>query len=91
MFLPRRLNRLLLITAWCNLYLVSLGTQLVASGQRRQIDTHWQRRLSYLQLGWRRLDNLLARDTPLPVLFCLDPAPDPEPLSDTSSVQFEAQ
>jgi len=87
---PRRLNRLLLITAWCNLYLVSLGTHLVASGQRRQIDTHWQRRLSYLQLGWRWLDNLLARDAPLPVLFRLGPVPDPEPLSDASSVKFEA-
>ena len=90
MLLPRRLNRLLLITAWCNLYLVSLGTHLVVSGQRRQIDTHWQRRLSYVQLGWRWLDNLLARDAPLPVLFRLDPAPDPEPLSDASRVQFEA-
>ena len=71
LLLPRRLNRLLLITAWCSLYLVSLGTHLVASGQRRHIDTHWQRRLSYLQLGWRRLDNLLARDAPLPALFRL--------------------
>jgi hypothetical protein len=83
---PRRLNHLLLIMAWCSLYLVSLGTHLVALGQRRLIDTHWQRKLSYLQLGWRWLDNLLAQDAPLPVLFCLDPAPDPEP---SSTVSFD--
>jgi hypothetical protein len=81
---PRRLHHLLLVMAWCSLALVSLGTHLVDLGQRRLIDTHWQRRLSYLQLGWRWLDNLLAQDAPLPFLFCLDPAPDPEPLSTIS-------
>ena len=84
LLLPHRLNHLLLIMAWCSLYLVSLGTHLVDLGQRRRIDTHWQRRLSYLQLGWRWLDNLLAQDAPLPFLFCLDPAPDPEPLPTVS-------
>jgi hypothetical protein len=83
---PVRLNRLLLILAWRNLYLTSIGVQLVASGQRRLVDTHWQRRLSYLQLGWRWLDYLLARESPLPFGFYLDPAPDPEPLSDSRSV-----
>jgi hypothetical protein len=77
---PVRLNHLLLVMAWCSLYLTSLGIRLVASGQRRLIDTHWQRRLSYLQLGWRWLDYVLASDAPLPIAFYLDPAPDPEPL-----------
>lgn len=78
---PRRLNHLLLIMAWCSLYLVSLGTHVVVTGQRRRVDTHWQRRLSYLQLGWRWLDHLLAQDAPLPCSFYLDPARDPEPFS----------
>jgi hypothetical protein len=80
---PGRLDRLLLITALCSLYLVSLGTHVVATGQRRLIDSHWQRGLSYVQLGWRWLDYTLARDAPLPTRFYLDPASDPEPLSAT--------
>ncbi len=79
---PVRLNRLILIVAWCSLYLTSLGIQVVVSGHRRLIDTHWQRRLSYFQLGWRWLDYLLASDAPLPIAFHLDPSPDPEPLAE---------
>jgi hypothetical protein len=36
--------------------------------------------LPYAQLGWRWLDYSLSRDAPLPMMFELDPAPDPEPL-----------
>lgn len=88
LLLPTRLDRLLLIMAWCSLYLVSLGTQLVETKQRRLIDTHWQRPLSYLQLGWRWLDYTLACDAPLPVVFRLSPTPDPEPLSVISLERF---
>lgn len=88
LLLPTRLDRLLLIMAWCSLYLVSLGAQLVETKQRRLIDTHWQRRLSYLQLGWRWLDYILACDAPLPVVFRLRPTPDPEPLSAISLERF---
>lgn len=78
---PRPLDHLLLVMAWCSLYLVSVGTHLVATGQRQLIDAHHTRRLSYLQLGWRGLDYLLACDAPIPMKFYLDPAPDPEPVS----------
>jgi hypothetical protein len=91
LLLPTRFDRLLLIMAWCSLYLVSLGTQLVETEQRRLIDTHWQRRLSYLQLGWRWLDYTLACDAPLPVVFRLNPTPDPEPLSALSSERFQPE
>ena len=91
LLLPIRLDRLLLIMAWCSLYLVSLGTQLVETEQRRLIDTHWQRRLSYLQLGWRWLDYTLACDAPLPVVFRLNPTPDPEPLSAISPERFQTK
>ncbi len=87
---PRRLDHLLLVTALCNLYLVSLGTHVVHAGQRRLIDSHWQRRLSYQQLGWRWLDYRLACDAPLPMTFFLDPQTDPEPLSTISADQFAA-
>ena len=87
---PRRLDHLLLVTALCNLYLVSLGTHVVHAGQRRLIDSHWQRRLSYQQLGWRWLDYRLACDAPLSMTFFLDPQPDPEPVSTISADQFVA-
>jgi len=87
---PRRLDHLLLILALCNLYLVSVGTHVIVTDQRRLVDTHWQRGLSYLQLGWRWIDYCLARDAPLPMLFYLDPAPDPEPVSTISPEQFQA-
>lgn len=85
LLLPSRLNRLLLLMALCNLHLVSVGTQVVASGQRRLVDSHWHRGLSYLQLGWRWLDYSLAGDAPLSMTFRLDPAPDPEPIVATSA------
>lgn len=84
----RRLDHLLLVAARCNLYLVSTGTYLVQAEQRRLVDPHWQRRLSYMQLGWRWLDYCLACDAPLPPLLALDPTPDPEPVSTVSDDQF---
>ena len=88
LLLPRRLDHLLLVMAWGSLYLVSLGTHLVATGQRQMIDAHYTRQLSYLQLGWRWLDYLLACDAPLPMKCHLDPAPDPEPVSLVSPEWF---
>jgi hypothetical protein len=88
---PRRLDRLLLILALCRLYLVSLGTHIVATDQRRLVDSHWQRRLSYFQLGWRWLDYSLACDAPLPIIFYLDPAPDPEPVPTVLPEQFQIE
>ena len=85
----RRLDHLLLILALCNLYLVSIGTHIIITDQRRLVDTHWQRGLSYLQLGWRWVDYSLACDAPLPILFYLDPTPDPEPVSTISPTQFQ--
>ncbi|WP_179228322.1 hypothetical protein [Leptolyngbya ohadii] len=34
------------------LFLVLQGANVVASGQRRQVDVHWNRGMSYLKLGW---------------------------------------
>jgi hypothetical protein len=87
LLLPDRLNRLLLVTALCTLYLVSVGTHVVEAGQRRLVDSHCKRGLSYLQLGWRWLDYTQSRDAPLPMMFDLDPAPDPEPVSSVAVEQ----
>jgi hypothetical protein len=85
---PRQLDHLVLVMAWCSLYLVSVGTHLVATRQRQMMDAHQTRRLSYRQLGWRGLDYLLACDAPMPMKFYLDPASDPEPVSPVLPEQF---
>jgi hypothetical protein len=59
LLIPSRLNRLLAILALCQLYLISAGTEVVKAGQRPFVDMHWNRGLSYLQLGWRWLDYCL--------------------------------
>lgn len=88
---PRRLDHLMLTMALCTLYLTAIGTQVVASGQRHLVDAHWQRGLSYFQLGWRWLDYSLARELPLPITLVLDPLPDPEPVSAVTSNQFQGR
>lgn len=75
------LTRLALILATATLYLVSTGVSVVTLGLRRVVDTHWQRGLSYFQLGWRWLDHALAQARFLLRFPWLDPAPDPAPVS----------
>lgn len=86
-----RLNHLLIVLALCSLCLLSIGTYVVDTGQRKLVDTHWTRGLSYLQLGWRWLDYCLARDAPLPLMFHLKSAPDPEPAAPPSFKEFLSQ
>ena len=73
------LARLALILATATLYLVSTGTAVVILGLRHQIDTHWQRGLSYFQIGWRWMRLALAQSIRLIPFFWFDPAPDPFP------------
>ena len=74
------LARLCLVLAVATLYLVSLGTTVVACNLRPLVDSHWQRGLSYLQLGWRYLARALLTGDKLLTSFWLDPEPDPEPV-----------
>jgi hypothetical protein len=61
------LNRLILILAVSTLYLVSCGVQVAQTdSQRRKVDGHWHRGLSYLQIGWRWLFHALSNSFPLP-------------------------
>lgn len=74
------LARLCLVLAVATLYLVSLGTAVVTLHRRHLVDAHWQRGLSYFQIGWRYLTRTLAAGHHLPACFWLDPDPDPEPV-----------
>lgn len=74
------LSRLCLILATTTLYLASTGTAIVSMNLRRQVDTHWQRGISYFQIGWRWLLTALASSRNLLDFIWLDPEPDPEPV-----------
>jgi len=74
------LSRLGLILATATLYLVSSGVAIVAMGKRHLIDPHWNRGLSYFQIGWRWIDHALAHGKRLLPFFWFEPGPDPEPV-----------
>ena len=73
------LSRLCLVMATTTLYLVSTGIAVVATGQRRLIDTHWNGGLSYFQIGWLWVKRALHLDQKLLNFLWLDPSPDPYP------------
>jgi hypothetical protein len=77
---PDALERLVLILALTTLYLTSLGTAVVQADKWRWVDPHWERGLSYLQLGWRWRRQQTQRGWQGFAPFQLDPAPDPLPL-----------
>jgi hypothetical protein len=74
------LARLGLVLATTTLYLVSTGTAVVSLGLRSCIDTHWNRGLSYFQIGWRWIRHALAHFEYLLPFFWLEPGPDPFPV-----------
>ena len=57
---PDRAARVVLVMALATLLSLSLGTWLVKSGRRRDLDPHRQRRLSFFQLGMRWLQHMLS-------------------------------
>jgi hypothetical protein len=73
------LARLGLILATATLYLVSTGTAIVSLGLRHLVDTHWQRGLSYFQIGWRWIRHALAHIEYLLPFLWFEPGPDPYP------------
>ncbi len=76
---PEALERLILILAIATLHLTSIGVGVVHAEKRRWVDQHWERRVSYLKLGWRWLRQQNQRDWQTFTPFWLDPAPDPFP------------
>jgi hypothetical protein len=77
---PDVLERLVLILAMTTLHLTTIGVGVVQAEQRRFVDPHWERRLSYLKLGWRWQQQQDQRAWPAFAPFWLDPAPDPFPV-----------
>ena len=74
------LERLCLVLAVATLYLISQGTHIVETGQRRRVDAHWFRGSSYLKIGWNWVRRAMSRnDKTLLNHLALSPQPDPEP------------
>ncbi len=71
------LVRLGLIMAAATLYLVSSGLAVMARGWRHFVDAHWQRGLSYFQIGWRWIKFALTNLLPLFQFLAFDPRSDP--------------
>jgi len=73
------ISRLCLVLAIATLFLVSQGTEVVASGKRRWVDAHWNRGNSYLKIGWKWVMRALIKGYELISRMLLSPLPDPEP------------
>jgi len=76
---PEALERLILILAIATIHLTSLGVGVVQVGKRRWVDTHWDRGLSYLNIGWWWQQQQYQRGWQAFAPFWLSPAPDPFP------------
>jgi hypothetical protein len=64
---PQRAARVVLVMTLAALLSLGLGTWLVKSGRRKDLDPHRQRRLSFFQLGMRWLQHMLSlQSSPLP-------------------------
>lgn len=73
------LTQLLGVIALTMLFLVLQGVNVVASGQRRQVDPHWNRGMSYLKLGWNWVRLAITRQWPIKLYRYLASCADPEP------------
>lgn len=74
------LERLVTVLAIATVLLVSEGIEVVQRGDRRHVDPHWQRALSYLKIGLRAVHYALSRGQAVFTRLTLQGAPDPEPL-----------
>lgn len=73
------LSQLCGVIALTMLFLVLQGTQVVASGRRRQVDAHWNRGMSYLKLGWNWIRLAITHQWKIAIHSFLSSAPDPQP------------
>jgi hypothetical protein len=76
---PRAIDRLFLIIAVATLHFTCVGAEVVRRKWRRWIDSHWDRGMSYLKIGWKWLRQQHRRRWPVLPPFQLNPGPDPEP------------
>jgi hypothetical protein len=75
-----KLERTVLIHAIAMLFSISEGTSVVENGLRRQVDPHWKRGISYLQIGLRSLSQALSRSKEFFKRILLIPGADPDPV-----------
>ena len=75
-----KLERMVIIHAIGMLFSISEGTSIVENGLRRQVDPHWKRGLSYLQIGLRSLNQALSRGNLFFKRILLVPGVDPDPV-----------
>jgi hypothetical protein len=61
------------------LFLVLQGVNVVASGNRRQVDAHWNRGMSYLKLGWNWIRLAITHQWKIQLYPFLSSLPDPQP------------
>lgn len=71
--------RLFLVLAIATLHFTSVGVAVVKRKARRWVDTHWDRCMSYLKIGWQWLRQQFRKNWPVLPPFELDPDLDPEP------------
>ncbi|MEW6206662.1 MAG: transposase [Pseudomonadota bacterium] len=76
---PQAIARLFLVLAVAALHFTSVGVAVVKQNTRRWVDTHWDRGMSYLKIGWRWLRQQFRKNWLVLPPFALDPKPDPEP------------
>jgi hypothetical protein len=74
------IERLVLILALATIYFTSIGLGVVKAKVRRLVDTHWDRGLSYLKIGWRWLRQCYRRGWQLFSPLRLDPTSDALPV-----------
>lgn len=73
------LSQLCGVIALTLLFLVLQGVQVVASGKRRQVDTHWNRGMSYLKLGWNWVRLAITHQWKIQIYPFLSSETDPQP------------
>lgn len=73
------LSRLCLVLAIATFYLNSTGTAVVEMGRRPLVDPHWERGLSYFNIGWRWVKRALFLGETLLTSLWFSPQPDPFP------------
>jgi hypothetical protein len=73
------LSQLCGVIALTMLFLVLQGVNVVTSGARRQVDTHWHRGMSYLKIGWNWIRLAITQQWKIQVYLFLCGLPDPQP------------
>lgn len=75
------LSQLCGVLALTSLFVMLQGTQVVASGRRREVDPHWKRGMSYFKLGWNWLKLAVTRQWKIQQWTVFSTDSDPEPIA----------